>query len=104
MNGDDDNLPYDFLTDAVTPELMREIGNRATYRLWVAIDLLIGPNPYLRRRIMMIENDPRGDAVLVYRTVLIFFARLNRLVFAVSTVEQPSRDGDDEAEPDPPAE
>ncbi len=37
----------------------------------------------------MLENDPRGDAVLVYRSIMIFFTRLNRLVFEIKSVERP---------------
>ncbi len=99
MSDDGDDLPYDFLAEPAATLPVNELGDGAVYHFWAAMQRLIGPNPDLRRRIMMIEQDPRGDAVLAYRTILIFFTRLNRLVFAISTVERPSQSGDGEAEP-----
>ena len=99
MSDDGDDLPYDFLAEPAITLPVNELGDDAVYHFWVAMQRLIGPNPDLRRRIMMIENDPRGDAVLVYRTILIFFERLNRHVFSVSRVERPARNGDGETGP-----
>ena len=95
----DDDQPYDFRVSNAIPMRVNELGGSAVFQFWVAVERLVGPNPDLRRRIIMLENDPRGDAVLVYRSIMIFFTRLNRLVFEIKSVERPQPPADEPPRP-----